>query len=110
MLQKRAVYAAAEVLLQLHDTDASECAFILQGQEAAAVPLFHGHFGHDRNTAAGRNHGKNRGELATLEYDIRLQTCPAACGQGVLAETVALFEKKKRVVFDLCEMDSRQPS
>ena len=81
LLQKCAVYAAAEVLLEPHDADAAESILIRKWNEAAVVPSFDRHFWHDRHAGTCRHHRQNGGELAAFENHIGLQTRPPACGQ-----------------------------
>src|SRR5213593_706651 len=96
MLQKGAVDAAAEVLLELHDSD------------AAAFAFFDCHFGDHGDACASGHHGQNRGELSAFKNNVGLQTGAAAGGEGVFAEAVAFFEQEKRIVLDLFQVNSGQ--
>jgi hypothetical protein len=101
MLQQSAMDAAAKVLFELHDADAAESIFIGKRNEAAVISFFDGHFRHDKYARSSCHHRQNSGELAAFKNYIGLHTRTAARGQGVLAKTVAFFQKKKRVVLDL---------
>ena len=95
---------AAEVLFELHDADAAEGIFIGKRNEAAVVSFFNRHFRHYRYARSSRHHRNDGGELAAFKNYIGLHTRTAAGGEGVLAKTVAFFQKKKRVTLDLLEM------
>ncbi len=103
MLQKGAVDAAAEVLLELHDSDAAVGAVICERDEAAAFAFFDCHFGDHGDACASGHHGQNRGELSAFKNNVGLQTGASAGGEGVFAEAVAFFEQEKRIVLDVRE-------
>src|SRR5206468_4978109 len=86
MLQKGAVDAAAEVLLELHDSDAAVGAVICERDEAAAFAFFDCHFGDHGDACASGHHGQNRGELSAFKNNVGLQTGASAGGEGVFAE------------------------
>ena len=54
-----------------------------------------GHFWHDRNTHAGRDHAEKAAELAAFEDDLRMEARAIAGGEGVFAEAVAVAKKQK---------------
>src|SRR5437867_11111154 len=108
MLQKGAVDAAAEVLLELHDSDAAVGAVICERDEAAAFAFFDCHFGDHGDACASGHHGQNRGELSAFKNNVGLQTGASAGGEGVFAEAVAFFEQEKRIVLDLFQVNSGQ--
>jgi hypothetical protein len=102
MFQKCAVDAAAEVMSQLHNSDAAVSTVITKGNESAPFLLLDRHLRHYRNSAAGCDHRQNDGDLAALKNDIRLRSRPCANRQDILPEAVALLEQEKRVALDLC--------
>jgi hypothetical protein len=108
VLQKRAVNAAPEVLLELHDSDAAVGAVICERDEAAALALFDGHLGYYRDACTRRHHGQNRSELAALKDHVGLQAGPSAGGESIFAEAVAFLEQEKRIVLDLFQVNSGQ--
>src|SRR2546421_10494057 len=108
MLQKGAVDAAAEVLLELHESDAAVGAVICERNEAAAFAFFDCHFGDHGDACASGHHGQNRGELSAFKNNVGLQTGASAGGEGIFAEAVAFFEQEKRIVLDLFQVNSGQ--
>src|SRR5438094_845349 len=105
MLQKGAVDAAAEVLLELHDSDTAVGAVIGERDEAAAFAFFDCDFGDHGDACAGGHHGRNRGELSAFKYNVRLQTGASASGQRIFTDAVAFFEQEKRIVLDPDEVN-----
>src|SRR5258708_20292861 len=101
MLHECAVYATAEVLFQLHNSNPTVRTLICEGQEAAAFPLLDGHFRHHRYSCSGGYHSQDGSELAALKNHIRLQPGASASGQRVFAKAVTLFHQYKSVVRDL---------
>jgi len=108
VLQKRAVNAAAEVLLELHDSDAAVGAVICERDEAAALALFDGHLGYYRDACTRRHHGQNCGELAALKHHVGLEAGASASRESIFAKAVAFLEQEKRIVLDLFQVNSGQ--
>src|SRR3989442_14195994 len=98
MLQKRAVDAAAEVLLELDDSDTAVGAVIGERGEGAAFAVFHCHFGDHGDACAGGHHGQNRGELAALKDEVWREAGASASGQRIFTKKRAFLLQEKRVV------------
>ena len=108
MLQKRAVDAAAEVLLELHDSYAAIGAIVCKPEKTAAFAFFDRHLGDYGDACAGSHHRQDGGELSALKHHIRLQAGASAGRQGIFPKAVAFLEQKKRIVLDLLEVNAGQ--
>ncbi len=70
---------------------------IFDTHESAARFFLDGHFWNDGNAHSGSHHAEKAAELATFENNLRVQAGAIACGDGVVAEAVAVAQQKKRL-------------
>ena len=72
--------------------------------ETAGSGFIDGHFGDEGDAHAGADHGEKTGEVAAFEDDAGIEAGTVAGGDGGIAETVAVAEKKKRITAEIGEL------
>src|SRR5712671_4765372 len=105
MLHKCAVYAAAEMLFQLDNSNATVRTLVRERQKSAPFSLLDRHFGHHRYSRPSRHHRQDGSELTALNNYIRLHPGASAGGQSVFAKAVALLQQQKGIVRNLCKVN-----
>ena len=72
--------------------------------EAAGAGFVHGHFGDERDTHAGADHGQETGKMAAFEDNVGVETGAVAGGDGGIAEAVAIAEKEEWISAEIGEL------
>lgn len=88
--------AGGEVVAEADESDDSRAALAEDGDEFAAGGGLHSHGRDGGDSCSGGDHGQDGGELAALEGDTGAGAGFTAVGDEIVAEAVALFERRRK--------------
>jgi len=105
VFHEQALRAALEMMTRRYEPNRSPAVLTCDRNELASRLRLYRHGRYRRNTHPGRDHGKDRRELAAFEYDARRHPqLVTRCNQAV-TKAVALFQEEKRFAIQLRQID-----
>src|SRR5438270_1589259 len=79
MIKQSFLRTRRKMMFQPHNAHAAKCGFVRHWNELASFTSLNCHGRYQRDAHARRYHGQDRGELAALEYHVRLQARATTC-------------------------------
>src|SRR5579859_3549943 len=104
MGNERALHPAQVTATKSSDADGAGGAIVRDEDGVAVRALLQRHFGNDRDSQPGADHGQDAGELAALEDDVRQHAGALAGLKGGLPKAVVFAQQEERIIAQLLEL------